>query len=117
VARSFDVSGWFDKSHFADIITDVFQRLYSTPLKYRLAHLDRENQIFDCSYRDPRSDPIGMIKSIQPVTFISRRIFCLRVGLGPFVIFKFLRSIRASTASALSRLPTRNDGDLTGSLS
>jgi len=58
VARSFDVSGWFDKSHFADIITDVFQRLYSTPLKYRLAHLDRENQIFDCSYRDPRSDPI-----------------------------------------------------------
>src|SRR5215470_1286910 len=60
----FDVSGSFDKFRFADIMTDVFQCLNSTPLKYRLGHPDCENQIFDCSYRDLVSDPIGMIKSI-----------------------------------------------------
>jgi hypothetical protein len=61
---AFDRDGSFDKHQFGQIIKTIHEKYLQVPLKYRGAHPEKEDQIFDCIYDEFFSDPISMVKKI-----------------------------------------------------
>lgn len=61
---AFDQDGSFDKHRFGEFQRSGQEECFMVPLKYRRAHPENEDRIFDCVYEEFFSDPIAMVKKI-----------------------------------------------------
>jgi hypothetical protein len=61
---AFDENGSFDKHRFGQFPKVFIEKCLMVPLNYRKEHPEKEEQIFDCMYKELFSDPIAMVKRI-----------------------------------------------------
>ena len=61
---AFDQNGSFDKHRFGQFQKVLIDKCLMVPLNYRKRHPEKEEQIFDCMYKELFSNPIVMVKRI-----------------------------------------------------